>query len=92
MPRVEARDRAAVLLGLLLQESSQLREGPGVQSAAGLPAALLHARTDMRQVLHDNHGVRFYGVHDAAAQNVAAVAPEAVDLPDKACPLPISER
>jgi|GEM_PF-3723435 len=61
----------------------------GVEAATGLPAALLHTRPDVRQVLHDDHRAGFHGIHDAAAQNVVAVAPEAVDLPGEAAQMPL---
>ncbi|MER3403661.1 MAG: hypothetical protein C4337_10375 [Armatimonadota bacterium] len=56
-----------------------------MQAAARFPASLPSARADIHQILHDDHGAGLDGIDDTPAQNVVAVAPEAVLLPMPKC-------
>jgi hypothetical protein len=87
--RVYAIDPAPLGLCLVRQERPELGEAPGVQTTTRLSATLFRARADVRQVLHDDHGAGLDGVEDAPAQNVVAVAPEAVDLPGQLAQVPL---
>jgi hypothetical protein len=71
------------VLRLVLQEAAYLRERPGMQSATGCMSALLHARADVSEVLHDNGCARTDRLDNTLGQNVIAVSAETVDLSSK---------
>jgi len=87
--RIDADYPAPIGLRLVSQEEPEPGEAPGMQAAARFPASLLRARPDVRQILHDDHGAGLNGIDDTPAQNVVAVAPEAVDLPGQFAEVPL---
>ncbi|MEM4217068.1 MAG: hypothetical protein QXZ09_03510 [Candidatus Methanomethylicaceae archaeon] len=87
--RVDANNHAPLGFRLVGEERPELGEAPGMQATARFPATLLGAASDARQILHDYHGAGLDGLDDAPAQNVVAVAPEAVDLPGQLAEVPL---
>src|SRR5258708_39893657 len=81
--RIDPDHATAGSLRLVLQEAAYLRERPGMQSAAGCSSALLHARADVSQVLHDDGRPGPDRLDNSLGQNVIAVSAEAVDISSK---------
>src|SRR5579875_1808765 len=89
MAGVDTDHDAPLRLRFVGEKAPELGEAPGMQAATRLPATLLGAAEDANQVLHDDHGAGLDGVDDLPAQNVVAVAPEAVDLPGQLAEMPL---
>src|SRR5712692_8765865 len=81
--RIDPDHATAGILCLVLQEAAYLSERPRMQSAAGGSSALLHARADVIQILHDDGRTRADRLDNALGQNVIAVSAETVDLSSK---------
>ena len=86
--RVDALNPTSLRFRLVLQESSQLCEGPGVQAATGFPAALFDTAADMLEILNDDHCAELSGLNDTPTENVVAIAAEAVNLPGQLAKMP----
>jgi len=73
---IDPNHLAACRFGFVGQESAQLGERPGVQTAALLGAALLRSGPYVGQVLHDDGGTSPDRLHDPFAENVVAITPK----------------
>jgi hypothetical protein len=83
MARVHAFDAASFRFSFVAQKRPQLSEGPGMQTAARLPAPLPSTSTDVHQVLNSNHGTGLHGLDDTPAERVIAISAETVYLPSQ---------
>ena len=80
MPGVNPGHHTAPFLSLVLDEGTQLGEGPGVQTAGLCPMPHLYSGPDVLEVLQHHHPTFRDGLDDLFREHVVAVATEAALL------------
>jgi hypothetical protein len=89
MPGVYGDNLAAKSLRLILKESLELGEAPGMEPALGFPAGGFDAAPDVGKVFHNDSCPGLNAVKDRGGKNVVAISSESLFTTSKDSEMPL---